>query len=132
LKNSILVGLIAGFAAGIVNTILMVGGLFELFSIHPYIIDATWQIIAQIEIMWGIIWGVIFGLFYALFYDYVPSKRIKKGLVYGFIIWIIVFVREAFILYVYGYAAWLIPGIISNFLSYCIVYGLLIGILYKK
>jgi len=132
LKRAIMTGLIAGFGSGLVDFIFYNSGLFELFSVLPAILPMSTQNLAIYCIIQGVIWGNIFTVFYAIIYDYVPSTGIKKGLVYGFIIWIIVGLRIAIIQIVHLYHQFAIPSVITAFFSLCITYGLLIGYLYKK
>ena len=132
LKNSIIAGLIAGFFAGIVATIIKISNFHDWFSITPYAyIPFNMHIIAQVEIIWHTVWGIIFGVFYALFYNYISGIGVKKGIIYGLIIWIIASFRFAVINAVYGYYQWLIPDALSGFFSIGITYGLVLGYLYK-
>jgi uncharacterized membrane protein YagU involved in acid resistance len=132
LRNSIIAGLIAGFFAGIAATIIKISNLHGWFSITPYeSIPFNMQIIAQVEMIWHILWGIIFGVFYAFFYDYISGTGVKKGIIYGLIIWIIVNFRFAAINAVYGYYQWSIPDALSGFFAISIVYGLVLGYLYK-
>ena len=134
LKNYIIAGLIAGFVTGIVKFIFASISLNveTQFLSGLFLIPVSINTAASVEIMHGIIWGVIFSVFYALFYDYIPGKGIKKGLVYGLFIWIIVIFRTAVIGMIHGYYLWAIPWAFAGFFSIVITYGLLVGILYKK
>jgi len=132
LKNFIIAGLIAGFASGIVMFIFHISGLWELFSIYPFFEPVNMQTLALSNIIQGSIWGVVFGVFYALFYDYVPGIGVKKGLIYSLIVWIIIFVRSTFIKIIHVYYHTAILELFASFFAICIVYGLLIGYLYKK
>ena len=133
MRNPIIVGLIAGFLAGIVSAVIKISNLHDWFSVTPYtFIPFNMQIIVQVEIIWHTIWGIIFGVFYAFFYDYISGIGVKKGIFYGLIIWIIVSFRFVAINAVYGYYQRSIPDALSGFFSICITYGLLIGYLYKK
>jgi len=134
MKRIIISGLIAGVASAIVLIIFQISGLFELFSTTPIlgVENVNVQTIAQIEITLGIIWGIIWSVLYAFIYDYIPAIGFKKGLVYGLIIWIISGFRLAVIIIPYGGYLWTTPFAISTFFSIAIVYGLLIGYLYKK
>ena len=70
--------------------------------------------------------------FYAVVYDYIPGIGIKKGLVYGLIIWAIVILRMCILLAIHLFPQEAIALTIAGFFSLGITYGLLIGILYKK
>jgi len=132
MKRVIISGLIAGVASGIMMIVFAISGLYELFSITPYFPPIDLQNIAQCEIISGIVWGMIWAGFYAFFYDYVPSKGIKKGIIFALIIWIISGFRYAVTVSAYGFYLYTIPMAISTFFSIAITYGLLLGILYKK
>ena len=132
LKNIIIVGLIAGFILGIVNTIFYVSGIFELFSVFPLLLPASIQTIVITSMIIGILWGIIYSIFYSFFYDYIPGKGVKKGLIYGLIIWIVAPFHYAAVVAMYGGHLWAIPYIISAFVSTGIIYGLVLGYLYKK
>lgn len=132
MKRAIIAGVIAGFLAGIVTIILNVSGLFDLFSVTAHNPPVSFQIMAKLEIITGIVWGIIWSIFYVILYDHIPAKGIKKGIAYGFIIWIIVIVRFALIDAAYGGPMWATPWAIAGFFSTCIVYVSQIGILYKK
>ena len=66
------------------------------------------------------------------FYDFIPGIGIKKGFVYGLILWVTTIVHMAILSTLYGPYEWPFQDIIAGFISLCIVYGPLIGILYKK
>ncbi|WP_455276473.1 hypothetical protein [[Eubacterium] cellulosolvens] len=133
MKNSILAGLIAGFFSAIVMIIFNYSGLWELLSIYPYCYYAVdVQIAVSFEIIIGIIWGIIWGVFYAFFYDYIPGERIKKGVIYGLIIYTIAVLRSAQVYSSYGVFLWAVTWAFTGFFSIAIVYGLLIGYLYEK
>ena len=132
MKRVIVSGLIAGVASSIVLVLFAISGLYELFSITSYVPPIDLRTIAQVEIISGIVWGMIWAGFYAFFYDYVPSKGIKKGIIYALMIWIISGFREAVVAIPYGYHMWTIPYAIATFFSIVITYGLVLGYLYKK
>jgi hypothetical protein len=132
LKNFIIAGLIAGISSGIVFTIFNISGLWDLFSVLPFIWPVDTQTFALINITLSSIWGIIWGAFFAFFYDYVPSKGVKKGLVYGLIIWIIAPIHDAGTSAMYGWYLYSIPYALASFFSTGITYGLVLGYFYKK
>ena len=132
MKNFIIAGLIAGIVSGIVMTIFHISGLWELFSILPFIWPVEKQIYALSNITHFTIWGIIYGAFYAFFYDKIPGKGIKKGLFYGLIIWIIAPLHNAGVMAMYAYYLDAIPYTFATFFSIGIVYGIVLGYLYKK
>ena len=139
LKNYILAGLIAGFASGIVRLIFMISGLWELFSVHPLIFYRTRtsipfdiQTLTIFSILEGIIYGIILSVFFALFYNYIPGEGVKKGLVFGLIMWLFIGLRPAILNAIALYHQYAIPQALSHLFGLGITYGLLIGILYKK
>ena len=80
----------------------------------------------------SVIWGIFFGVIYGRFFDNIPSKGVMKGLVYGILVWIAKDVAAG------SYAAMIFMAMyISINLSIVgffmwIVYGLVLGYLYKK
>jgi len=131
MKNSIIAGTIAGFVSSVVMAVFEIGGLYKLFSTTLAGIPINIQTMLLYTIIYGVISGIIWGVFYAFFYDYIPSKGVKKGLIYGIIIWIISPIHNAGAGVMYGYFSWAIPYAIATFFSIGIVYGIVLGYLYK-
>jgi hypothetical protein len=133
MKNSILVGLIAGFFSAIVMIIFNYSGLWESLSIYRYsYLPVDIQISVSYEIILGSIWGIIWGAFYSFFYDYIPGEGLKKGIIYGLMVYIIAILRPAQIYSSFGGFSWAVLYSFTSFFSIAITYGLLIGYLYKK
>jgi hypothetical protein len=132
MKRVIISGFIAGVTSSIVLVLFAISGLYELFSITSHIPPINLETIVQVEIISGVVWGIIWAGFYAFFYNYIPSKGVKKGIIYALMIWIISGFREAVVAIPYGYHMWTIPYTIATFFSITITFGLLIGFLYKK
>jgi hypothetical protein len=132
MKSSIIAGLVAGFAAGIVMFLFNISGLYELFSVLPQVFPVGTQTLALYNIIFYIVWGIIWSALYAFFYDYLPAKGVRKGLIYGLIIWIVAAMHDAGTSAMYGFYAWAIPYALAAFFSIVIAYGLLIGALYRK
>jgi len=131
MKNAIMAGVIAGFASGILMFILGISGLFEIFSEFPAQFPVSVQTLAIAYTIWFVISGIIWGAFYAFFYDYIPSKGVRKSLIYGIIIWIITPIHAAGAASMYGMYMWAIPFAIATFFSTGIVYGIVLGHLYR-
>jgi hypothetical protein len=132
MKRAIITGVIAGFASGIVMFFISISGIYELFSVLPVLLPVDIQTLAIYNIIYGILTGIVWGMFYAFFYDYIPGKGVNKGLVYGLIIWIISPIHNVGAMAMYGLHMWAFPYAIVSFCSIGIVYGLVLGILYKK
>jgi len=81
---------------------------------------------AFINMVWGIGWGVL----YVMFYDRIPGNRISKGIIFSMILYFILDIRWAIIWLYYGFINWFIS--FGNGIFFHLVYGLLIGILYRK
>ena len=132
MKSPIISGLIAGFIAGLVLAISNISGVYELFSVLPSIFPDGLHYLIPSKIIVITIWGIVWGLLYSIFYDYLPYQGLKKGIFYGFILWVFVIIYPEVMSIMYGYHQYSIPNITTNFVSIVIAYGLLIGYLYKK
>jgi len=132
-------GLIAGMVGGlsvniarIVESILglptaQIGLTFDFIIFH---------LLTEISITG--IFGAIFGIIYSKFHDRIPGKRIKKGLVFGLLIYLLsnIFIASHFVLYgiftsdesYFLWAGqWAYPGFVT-----LVPYGIVLGALYKK
>ncbi|WP_455277917.1 hypothetical protein [[Eubacterium] cellulosolvens] len=130
IKRVIVTGLIAGFISGIADLIFSVFGLFGIF--FPIVLTNDVQMLAIYTIIMASLWGILWTLLYAFFYDYIPGKGVKRGLVYGLIIWIITPTSNWIISVVRGYYLWAIQTAIVTFFSVEIVYGLILGYIYRE
>ena len=136
MKNAILAGAIAGVVMGILMPIIgFISG--EIGLIEPPGGKEIWgtpmyMLLGLAHISLGLIWGSIFGAVYAFLYSLIPGKGALKGLYFGLSIWVIkdvaagsylaltmMEVNSAIILIVVGFFMW-------------IVYGLVLGYLYRK
>ncbi|MCW4033282.1 MAG: hypothetical protein NWF08_07850 [Candidatus Bathyarchaeota archaeon] len=131
LRIGIVAGLIAGFFSAIVMIILNFSGLWEALSVAPHYIPVDTQISVSYELIQGTTWGIIWGVFYAFFYDYIPGERIKKGVIYGLMVYTIAILRSAQVLSSYGAFSWAVTWAFTSFFSIAITYGLVLGYLYK-
>lgn len=132
MKRAITVGLFTGFVSGILRAVLIISGIYELFSVSWLFMPVGIQHIILFSIIQNSFWGIVYCLLFAFFYDYIPFKGVKKGVIFGLIIWIAVSVHPASLLIGYGFHQFFIPMTFIAFISTCVVYGSLIGILYKK
>lgn len=80
------------------------------------------------KIVFSIIFGIIFGIIFARIYPLIPGKPITKGLLYGLGLYSLIQIRYAIFAYAYGYVLYTIS--ILLFIT-PIIYGLILGILYK-
>ena len=137
MKNAILAGAIAGAVAdiaviasayvfGSIGVFEPLGGSMEIWTI------SMWTLLALAHLSLDIFWGMIGGAAYSFLYDMIPSKAAMKGLYFGLSIWVIkdvaagsylaltmMEVDSAIMLIIGGFFMW-------------ILYGLVIGYLYKK
>jgi len=129
MKNAIVVGIMAGFVCGLVFYVLVNMGLnMEIPLLNPRGDLPTY---APLEFTHGIIWGIIFSSIYAFFYDYIPGKGIKKGLIYGFMLWTIAILRIGALGASHGGAEWALSYTFVNIFTIFIPYSLILGYLYK-
>ena len=125
MKSSIISGLIAGLVSGTISFIIA-AYIFEGMTLGVSIPN-----IAATNIVLGGIWGAIIGVLYATFYSYIPGEDVRKGIVFGLIIWIIDNVRTGVIGAVHGNFMGAVLGIVSGIIVWT-VYGIVLGYLYKK
>lgn len=132
-------GLIAGVLAGVVR-----GGLvflkWKVVEIYYPIVAPFLPMAENTSRCWLIKFGVIdflvgilFGLLYSLLEGVMPGKRIRKGLAYGFVIWMICEFPALFISFLtrplpYSLMSiWLLSGVVISLLI-----GLIIALTYKN
>jgi len=132
-------GLCGGMAASVVQVIGHVTGYWGV-PVEGQIISTIdfWMSQAGTHILINLIWGTIFGGLFAKVYNLVPGKKIKKGLYYGLIM---VLITSFFIThwdiprYAYlnewGLALVILLGQSTSFAN-AIVFGLVLGLLYRK
>jgi hypothetical protein len=145
LKNSY-AGAIAGFIAGIVCLIFYyIGGMIGLYSVGAENIKLAiirfvatrilgvplTATLAVIIIIVTIIFGVIFGVLYSKLYDSISGQDIKKGLHFGFMIWLIQGLAGGIYVAIMGGVTFATELIFIGFFMW-IVYGAIIGKLYTK
>jgi hypothetical protein len=120
---------IAGLIGGIASFLAAVVGIaMGLFPAAPP--EAMPSVITSIMVT-NIVWGLIAGYGYKLGFDVIPGKGIMKGAVWGLAIWVISNIRIVTIM-----STMMAPYAITIVL-WCgffamLVYGLVLGALYKK
>jgi hypothetical protein len=137
MKNTILASAIAGCGAGIIGAIcsylfILVFRIFEPiggFEIWDFSLSMLYTL-AQISL--GMIWGIIFGIIYSRFYDSIPGKEVLKGVYFGLLIWVVKDVAAgSYTILIRMDVSWGIGLILIGFFMW-IVYGPVLGYLYKK
>ncbi|WP_455276474.1 hypothetical protein [[Eubacterium] cellulosolvens] len=145
MSSGILPGAISGLCGGVAASVFAVmGQITENWGV----LTAGGQLISTIEFWWSqagthilinMIWGTIFALFFTKVYNLVPGKGVKKGLYYGLILYAInvfmigtycvpwaIYHNDWTMAQYYAGALWIIGG------ANAVVYGLVLGYLYKK
>jgi hypothetical protein len=136
MKSGILAGAIAGIVAGIVNFAL--GPMLAQIEIIE-ILGGTWEIwdpsfyvtFALAFISLALIWGTIFGLIYSRYYDSTPGRGVLKGLFFGLMIWFIKDVAAGSYVALIFVAINISTTLILVGFFMWVVYGLVLGYLYK-
>jgi hypothetical protein len=128
MKSGPAAGAIGGLLGAIAGYILYpVGSMIGLFP--PSQADLMMVLIKML--VTTIIFGIIFGFIYVKLFDCFPGKGIMKGLYFGLMIWLIKDITAG--TYVYNMGFPIITAILVwvGFFMW-VVYGLVIGYLYKK
>jgi hypothetical protein len=124
-------GLIAGIVAGISFTFIEYVGLtvgLPYWNIEVPLANPLMTIVLPNIIIYGI-FGVFLGIIFSKIYDLIPGKTgLLKGFVLGLGFYLILSFRNMLFTYAYGYYAVAITCLIS---IETIIYGLILGILYK-
>jgi len=129
MKRGVVAGAVAGLASGIAGVLFAaIGSQIGIFGTPPNITPM------EFTIYWLIIttiFGAIFGVIYAKVYDSIPGKGILKGLTAGLAIWLIKDIATGAYLGAERAPVSVVAIIWVGFFIW-VVYGLVIGILYKK
>ena len=141
-KSGILPGAIAGFLGGFVVSIFIVIGHVTGY----WGITTAGEIISTIDfwvsqmgshVFINMFWGSIFGAIFARVYNLVPYEKIKKGLIYGLVIFLITSFQVETWIICWGASRnlWtlVINEIIITFLALIMfsTFGIVLGLLYK-
>lgn|GEM_PF-1470748 len=132
--NGVKAGIIAGLIGGasVVITGTLGQWILNLWVIVPGIFSGIVAISqARDYIGLNVIWGCLQGIIFARIYDLIPGKGISKGLMYGGLLFLIA------VIYFQSYSFtpdYLPINAVSGFLGLvqAIVFGLVLGYLYKK
>jgi len=135
MKGGIIPGGIAGALGGLGTFFTVFFFIYTgIWSIYPKeLIDLTF-IIGQLgtQIMIHLIPGIYLGAIYAKAYNLVPGKGVIKGLVYGLIATFLMNEFRALLMNIfYGYIPLLITVLITG-ITVAIIFGLVLGLLYRK
>ena len=140
--SGILSGAIAGFAGGFASsmaaTVPALGLVKYPEGVIPFSFD-FWLNQAGAQILLNLIWGTFFGFIYPRVYNLVPGEKVRKGLYYS----IIVYMITSFLIltYVWPWAIFHDASATANYMLWtlfvnhganAIVYGLVLGALYRK
>ncbi len=136
MKSSIVAGAIAGSIMGMVNFVL--GYMLSYIGVTEPL-GGSWEIAQSLLMLivlalfsLSVIWGIFFGAIYGRFFDNIPGKGVMKGLVYGILVWIAKDVAAgSYVTLIFMATSISINLIIVGFFMW-IVYGLVLGYLYKK
>jgi len=135
MKSGFTAGLVAGFVTAISTPII--GFIFIAIGIvEPLGGQEIWDptmIMLWPFVLFGliVIWGTIFGVIYSKVYNIIPGKNLMKGLIYGLIIFLISNIRVASFQIAFWQAiAWLWTFNSIGFFG-LVIYGLVLGYLYK-
>lgn len=140
MKSVLTASVIAGLIAGLFSAILGVAG----WSIGLYGILEPPKIGVMVNFSMGwvmvtVIFCIAFGFIYEKIYHSLPGKGIKKGLYFGLMIWFIKDIAAGtFCIYggtmIPGLWEWVAVGVnlIVIGVYMWIIYGLVLGYLYKK
>lgn len=79
----------------------------------------------------GLLVSLAFVLVYAVLYKGIPGTGVKKGLMYGLLVWAVGSLGMASMPYYMTIAPAVVLYWILNFLAAHLIYGLLVGIIYK-
>jgi hypothetical protein len=134
LKNVV----IAGVAAEVVNFVFIMltcGWLFNwVYFIKPTNVWKPWAVEGLIlMIAGGLVLNILLAYVYALFYRGIPGKGVKKGLWYGFGVWLVGTLPGMFSVYTLMAVApfvvlyWTVRGFVGNLLL-----GAVIAAVYKE
>ena len=128
MKSGVVAGAVAGLAGGIAGVIF--GGIGNQLGLYgtPPISVMEWTVY---WIIITVIFGAIFGVIYSIMYDSIPGEGISKGATAGFIIWLIKDIATGVYLGAERANVSVIAILWVGFFMW-IVYGLVIGKLYKK
>jgi hypothetical protein len=132
-------GLCGGIAAGVVAAIGHATGYWGVVTAGEVVSTLDfWMSQAGTHALLNMIWGTVFGTFFAKVYNLVPGKKALKGLCFGLIMVFITSIETNLIgtsrLIYIGLWEVALPNFLGNLISIsnAIVFGLVLGLLYRK
>lgn len=135
--NRLLLATLAVWVFGSLWVVATCGWLFNwVYEIPPIIWKSPAEIMMTSNIVGsylaGILAAFLFVLVYALFYKCTPRKGVKKGLWYGFVVWLVGPLSGVITMPFYMTISTVVIGywIINMFVSH-LVMGALVGAIYK-
>ena len=133
--------LIAGAIAGLVAAIIQSASAFIFYLMFKLLEPpggfAIWDIsmstlFFMAALPLGIIWGIVFSVIYSRISNCIPGKGVMKGVYFGLLIWVIKDIAAgSYTVLIRTDVNWGLGLIIGGFFMW-IVYGLILGYLYKK
>lgn len=133
----ILIGGIVILIVSTFYTMLTCGWLFTwVYEIEPIIWKSPALMMTQDNIIGslasGLLGALVFIFLYGVFYKGIPGKGVKKGLMYGLLLWLLTITMGIIGMPFYMTIAWtVIVYWILNFLVWHLIMGLLVGAIYK-
>jgi len=133
-------GLLAGIIGGVPLPIFrIIEAMIELYGAVPHLVTYDFLIFhlgyaVGLHGLLGAIWGVI----YSILYDGIPGKGIKKGFVYGCIVFFIsdIYIASTnlslgLLTWIEEYFIWTSQWAVGG-AQLWIIYGIVLGALYKR
>lgn len=141
MRGGILPGAIAGLAGGFATSVVAIASTLGLIKYPEGFVPFTlfWLSESQALILLHMIWGAVFGAIFTRVYSLVPGEKVKKGLCYALIVFMITDVLIW--TYVWPWAVSHSALSTANYVTWsllvldgaqAIVFGLVLGALYKK
>ena len=132
MKSGLMAGAIAGVVAGIAS-VIMVFQFSSVGLITPGAFNPPMEQWVSAQFLLNVFWGAIFGWVFVKVYDLVPSTGILKALYFSLIMWIFVNIYiYTFFVFSMAYPIQVLVGLGLVGLIVRIIYGLVLGVLYKK
>jgi hypothetical protein len=139
MKNIVFASAIAGLISGLLSVIIiMIGRMIRLFGVlapleNALVFSVGWIILT-------VVFCIFFGLLYKGIYELIPRKGVMKGLFFGLFLWAIKdIVAGAYLIFsgtivAGGLLEWITAGfnliVMGSYMW--VIYGLVLGALYKK
>lgn len=131
MKSGLVAGAVAGVVSGIISVVVGFIGSESVLGLYSTVPGSIESIIISMIVL-TIIFGAIFGVLYSKFYDAVPLEGALKGLSFGLIIWLVKDIASAAYIGIVDRIIEVAIGLVFIGFFMWIVYGLVLGTLYKK